>query len=220
MSERVVLTAIKVVFYVTLIVAAVLVGRKVNSVLDNVNVTLGQLNVSASHIDSQLNAKSGLFEIVRATALHADRAVGEAAIASREQRIAAKMLDVELIGTVKHVNRVVDDAANDLGQVSVDVHDTLTKLGPVLDSTTKTLDSARSLLDNQDILSTLTNINKSTAEMNVTLQHVSGVTGNLEQMSADLSKSLHKTLNPSRKSLALGYGLTILKFGGALVPLF
>lgn len=220
MSERVVLTAVKVVFYVTLIVTVVVVGRKVNYVLDNVNVTLTQLNVSASHIDSQLNAKGGLFDIVRATALHADRTVGEAAIASRQQRVAAEKLDVELIGTVKHVNRVVDGVANDLSQVSLDVHDTLMKLGPVLDSTTKTLDSARALLDNQDILSTLTNINKSTAEIDITLQHVSGVTGNLEQMSADLSKSLHKTLNPSRKSLALGYGLTALKFGGALVPLF
>lgn len=220
MSERVVLAAIKVVFYVTLIVTVVVTGRKVNVVLDNVNVTLTQLNVSASHIDSQLNANSGLFDIVRATALHADRAVGEAAIASREQRVAAEKLDVELIGTVKHVNRVMDDVANDLGQVSVDVHDTLTKLAPVLDSTTRTLDSAQALLDNQDILSTLTNINKSTAEIDVTLQHVSGVTANLEQMSGDLSKSLHKTLNPSRKSLALGYGLTVLKFGGALVPLF
>lgn len=220
MSERVVLTTVKVVFYVTLIVAVVVTGRKVNIVLDNVNVTLTQLNVSASHIDSQLNAKAGLFDIVRATALHADRAVGEVAIASRQQRVAAEQLDLELIGTVKHVNKVVDDVANDLGEVSVDVHDTLTKLGPVLDSTTRTLDSAQTLLDNQDILSTLTNINKSTAEMNVTLQHVSGVAGNLEQMSGDLSKSLHKTLNPSKKSLALGYGLTILKFGGALVPLF
>jgi len=208
-------------------VEAVRVLQHVKASSDALTLTLTSVNQTVTDADrtvlatnAALNAKGGILDIVKATALHADRAVGEAAITSRQQRVAAAQLDTDILGTVNHVNVVMDSLAGNIRATTEDVHNSLIRVPALLDATNATITSANRVLSNSDIPATLANIDAATKEINVTLQHVSGVTANLNAMSADLNKSLHKSLNPSRKSLALGWGLTALKLGAATATLF
>jgi uncharacterized protein YoxC len=201
--------------------------RHVRQSSDALTLTLGSVNQTVTDADrtvlatnAALNTKGGILDIVKATALHADRAVGEAAITSRQQRVAAAQLDTDILGTVNHVNVVMDSLAGNIRATTEDVHNSLIRVPALVDATNATVTSANRVLSNSDIPATLANIDAATKEINTTLVHVSGVTANLNAMSADLNKSLHKTLNPSRKSVALGWGLTALKIGAATATLF
>lgn len=184
------------------------------------NRTLSDLDRAVVSTDFALNAKGGILDTVHATALHVDRAAGEAAIASRQQRAAAEKMDGEIANTIQHVNIVADSLAGNIRGTTEDVHNALVRVPPMLDAATTTLTSANAVISNTDVTGTLRNLDSATKEFGTTLQHVSGTTAHLETMSGDLERSLHKTLNPTKKSVALGWVLTTLKLGTAMAPLY
>lgn len=186
---------------------------KLDATLDATAATLTSANQMVAGVNVRLNAHGGLLDIAKATMLHADRAVGEAAIASRQQRVAAAKMDEAVLGTVAHVNTTLDSLAGNIRATTDDVHNSLIRVPALLDSTTLAINAANRTISNADIPKTLANIAETT-------KHVDGVAAHLEAMSGELDKSLHKTLNPSRKSLALGWVMTTLKLGAALSPLY
>jgi len=189
-------------------------------VLTSVNQTVTDADRTVLATNAALNGHGRILDIMKATALHLDRAVGEAAITSRQQRMAAAKMDEEVLTTILHVNTTMDSLAGNIRATTEDVHNSLIRVPALLDATNATVTSANRVISNSDIPATLANIDAATKEINITLQHVSGVTANLNAMSTDLNKSLHRTLHPSKKSLALSYALTALKFGAALSPIF
>lgn len=198
--------------------------KHVKDAADATTTALSSASRTLKGVDSALNDPDkgirGTLQNTNAILIQVGLTADEIRRTSMEQRVAARKVDEKILDTVGHVNVLADSAVYDLHATSLDVRTVLNRLPPLLDATTAAVNSTNELVSNSDIAATLHNINLTTGEMDVTLKHVAGVTANLETMSGELSKSLHRTLNPTKKSLALGYVMTALKFGAALSPLY
>lgn len=182
-----------------------------HTTLSTATITLNDTDRVVVGADAKLNAKGGIFDIVKATALHADRAVGEAAIASRQQRVAAAQMDGEIIATAGEVRTFVRHATVGMDGTFEDVHTALEPVAPLLRTTDSTIQSVNTLASNPDW-------GRALSAFTSAMHHGDSTMANVDKMSVDLQSSLHHSLHPSRKSLVFGGAWTVVKIAATHIP--
>lgn len=168
-----------------------------------------QLIVASQH---ELFDKGGVADIAKATLLHVDRATGEAAIASRQQRALAETISKEVLHTLRDADATVLNVDHSIGLVTTDLHASLenmdtavSTLNTALKDVSPLLDSSRNLVEqgNRTIVSANTLL--SDPQIQQAVHHINGVAANLEGVAAnfngvsqDVRGVVHKKANPTR----------------------
>lgn len=175
------------------------------------------LSKLTANTDQRLNANGGLLQATQKAIAGVKSAAVEAAIAEKSYSNDLKSnsdkitehLDKSLAGLDKSQAQV----AEDVHETSLQVRTALDAVSPLLNQGTQTLKDADAVIADPAIPELLSNLELAAAHGQETMGHIDG-------MSADLQDSLHAKLHPTKKSLALGWALTLIKIGASLSPLY
>jgi len=223
MSEKIV-QCLRAAWYVTLIVLAILTYRQVVNLTNRaqLGVTAARVELSnslAAVVKHNQEKVDGTLQNVNAILLQTGLAADQARRVSQEQHDFLLRLDKQVLAAVPVAQGQIVRVSDDLHGVVQSLQTSLAPVPALLTSLRETVDKTGKLADNPDIPRALTALADATENANKTLAHVDGVATHLEAMSADADKSLHHTLNPTKKSLIFGAAWSIVKVAAGLAPL-
>jgi hypothetical protein len=155
-------------------------------------------------IQAQLTEKGGLIDISKATMLHIDRAAGEAAIASRQQRVYFADLSERTGVLLTEAQRAVGTLDGVIGQTGKDLHGTSESVNGVLVDASTAVASLNTLIADPEIPAAI----KSLAD---SAQNVDRITASTANVAATIDGKVSQLAHPSKKQRALGWAMTVLR---------
>jgi uncharacterized protein YoxC len=189
-------------------------------VADQIKLTLAQTqkleadaDLTINQVRGQLTAKGGVLDIAKATMLHVDRAAGEAAIASRQQRAYFDQLGQKSVAVLSEVQHTVTTLDTTIAGIRHDVQQTSQSANSVLGETRTAVSSLNQVIASPEVPASL----KSLAESS---QHVDQATASVADIAHTIDGKVSELAHPSRARRAFDYVMDAVRAGSSLGWLF
>jgi uncharacterized protein YoxC len=175
--------------------------------------TEADADVTINEIRGRLDEKGGLVDIAKATMLHVDRAAGEAAIASRQQRVYFDQLGQKSIAVLDEVHHTVSTLDQTIAGIGQDVHGTSENVNSVLGETRTAVSSINQVIASPEIPASL----KALAESS---QHVDQATASVAGIAKTIDHKVDQLAHPSKAQRTFDYVMDAVRAGSSLGWLF
>lgn len=186
----------------------------------DISVATQEATAAVADIHGQLIRKGGLLDIAQKTMLHVDRASGEAAIASRQQRVAWDQASARLVALLDDADLTIKGLDTTQAQIASDAHDSLQRLNASLDGLPPLLKSGQDAIDAVGAVANGPDIRagiKSTADA---AENIAESTGSASRILATVDVKVDKLAHPSTLQRTFDAFLTTLRAASSLGWLF
>jgi len=153
----------------------------------------------------------GLLDISKATMLHIDRASGEAAIASRQQRVYWDQLGARSVTTLAAAQHSIETLDRTIASIGQDVHGTTQAVDGVLVKTGESVDSVNADVRALNVIIADPDITASIKSLAESSKHVELTTESVSHIAATIDGQVKKLANPTKGEKALGWLMTVLR---------
>lgn len=174
---------------------------------------VSEVRDTTAELRARLTEKGGLIDISKATMLHIDRAAGEAAIASRQQRAYWDQIGQRTVATLDQVHDTVKTLDSTIAGIGKDVHGTSDSVNAVLGETQTTVASLNKIVADPEIPAAV----KSLAESS---QNVDKTTVSIASIANTMDAKVKQLAHPSKAQRAFDYVINGLRASSYLAWLF